>query len=334
MSLKAPFPWFGGKSRIAPIVWERFGAVRNYVEPFFGSGAVLLNRPRPFNGPETINDADGFVANAWRAIASDPEATARYADWPVNECDLHARHAWLVQQRAELTERIMGDPDYFDPKIAGWWVWGMSSWIGSGWCSGDGPWQSRDGRLIDTRLQGEGNAGMGIHRQLPHLGDAGRGIHRQLPHLGNAGQRIKAYFETLAARLRDVRVCCGDWTRVMGDSVTIKHAGISGILLDPPYADTAERTSDLYAVDSTAIAHDVREWAIEHGTDPRLRIALCGYDGEHAMPDDWFAVDWKACGGYGAQGDGQGRANASRERVWFSPYCLGAKQSLLDLERP
>jgi site-specific DNA-adenine methylase len=37
--LKAPFPWFGGKSKVAPIVWERFGDVQNYVEPFFGSGA-------------------------------------------------------------------------------------------------------------------------------------------------------------------------------------------------------------------------------------------------------------------------------------------------------
>ena len=40
--LRAPFPWFGGKSRVAPLVWDRFGDVPNYVEPFFGSGAVLL----------------------------------------------------------------------------------------------------------------------------------------------------------------------------------------------------------------------------------------------------------------------------------------------------
>ncbi len=38
-TLKAPFPWFGGKSRVAPDVWARFGDVANYVEPFFGGGA-------------------------------------------------------------------------------------------------------------------------------------------------------------------------------------------------------------------------------------------------------------------------------------------------------
>jgi site-specific DNA-adenine methylase len=78
--LKALFPWFGGKSRVATEVWQRFGDVPNYVEPFFGSGAVLLGR---LHEPhiETINDKDGFVANFWRATKADPEAVAHYADW-------------------------------------------------------------------------------------------------------------------------------------------------------------------------------------------------------------------------------------------------------------
>jgi site-specific DNA-adenine methylase len=74
--LKAPFPWFGGKSKVAKIVWNRFGIVRNYVEPFFGSGAVMLNRPMPFDGTETVNDADGLVSNFWRAVAKDPDAVS------------------------------------------------------------------------------------------------------------------------------------------------------------------------------------------------------------------------------------------------------------------
>jgi len=64
---KSPYPFFGGKSRIASAVWQGFGPVRGYVEPFFGSGAVLLNRPQPFEGTETINDADGLISNFWRA---------------------------------------------------------------------------------------------------------------------------------------------------------------------------------------------------------------------------------------------------------------------------
>ena len=42
---KAPMPYFGGKSAVAAQVWDMFGSGANYVEPFFGSGAVLLGRP-------------------------------------------------------------------------------------------------------------------------------------------------------------------------------------------------------------------------------------------------------------------------------------------------
>src|SRR3990167_2528692 len=83
--LRAPFPWFGAKSRIASLVWSRFGDVPNMVEPFFGSGAVLLGRPHPPR-LETVNDKDGFVSNFWRATIADPDAVAEHADWPVNEC--------------------------------------------------------------------------------------------------------------------------------------------------------------------------------------------------------------------------------------------------------
>ncbi len=71
--IKAPFPWFGGKSRAAPLIWSRLGEVDNYVEPFAGSLAVLLGSPR-IARTETVNDKDGFIANFWRAVAADPNA--------------------------------------------------------------------------------------------------------------------------------------------------------------------------------------------------------------------------------------------------------------------
>jgi len=95
--LKAPFPWFGGKSKVAHLVWERFGNVPNYVEPFAGSLAVLLGRPTA-PGTETVNDLDCYLANFWRAIKDNPSTTATWADWPVNEADLIARHRWLMDQ--------------------------------------------------------------------------------------------------------------------------------------------------------------------------------------------------------------------------------------------
>ena len=308
MILKSPYPWFGGKSKVSALVWSRLGDVRNYVEPFFGSGAVLLQRPEGFSGTETINDFDGFVANFWRALQAAPDEVAKYADWPVNENDLHARHSWLVGQRESMTAKLEGDPDYYDAKIAGWWVWGVACWIGSGFCSGKGPWQVLDGQLIHL------GGGRGVNRQLIHLGDAGRGVNRKR----TTESGLYEYMNQLAERMKRVRVCCGDWSRVCTDTPTV-NMGETAVFLDPPYADTAKRTSDLYAIDSESVAHEVREWAIANGE--RMRICLAGYEGEHAMPSEWECVAWKTSGGYGSQGS-QGSLNAHKERLWFSPRCV------------
>jgi site-specific DNA-adenine methylase len=376
--LKAPFPWFGGKSRVAPLVWDRFGDVDNYVEPFAGSLAVLLGRPHR-EQTETVNDLDCYLANFWRALAADPLDLAYHADWPVNEADLHARHLWLVNQ-IEFREKMKTDPDFYDVKIAGWWVWGISQWIGSGWCSrpewmgrtnagapgrgihrkrpqtsGDNAGHGVHRKLLSLGDKGrEGNSGMGVSRQLPHLGDAGMGVSRQLPHLGSAGMgeqppatalkrpnlggrgtgngihgdaaqtALEEYMLALSARLRRVRVCCGDWTRVLGPSVTIKH-GVCGVFLDPPYdmRVVAERADGLYSGGhDNELSKAVRAWAVENGNNPLLRIALCGYEGEHEMPADWECVHWKAHGGYGSQRGGSGNQNSARERIWFSPHCV------------
>ncbi len=299
--IQAPFPWFGGKSRAAHLIWPRFGDVPNYVEPFAGSLAVMLHRPHAPK-TETVNDLDCYVANFWRAVKAAPEAVATHADWPVNEADILARHEWLLA-RESFRLKMRTDADYYDAKIAGWWVWGVCCWIGSGWC----------------RERGDGHP----PEQLPHLGDAGRGIHRsKLPHLGDAGRgvAVSAWFTALAERLRGVRIACGEWDRVLGPSVTEKH-GVTAILLDPPYS--AQEHAVDYSSSQGDVAADVRLWAIQQGDNPLLRLALCGYDGEHAMPDGWTCVEWKTQGGYGSQGDGRGRENAARERIWFSPHCLG-----------
>ena len=331
-ALRAPFPYFGGKSRVAPLVWSRLGDVRNYVEPFCGSMAMVLGRPHyPFaeSRIETVNDADCFVANFWRALQADPETVAHHCDWPVNEADLHARHLWLVNVGKEHVKRLRTEPEYFDAKIAGWWVWGACQWIGSGWCHHP-EWE---------QLPHLGDAGMDVHRpsqQLPHLGDAGRGVHRpsqKRPNLGNAGRGDTstepeatgnlAYLLALAERIRRIRVCCGDWSRVCGPTPTVRM-GLTGVFLDPPYADTATRKAGLYAVDSLSVAHDVREWCIANGDDPRMRIALAGYEGEHVMPETWECVAWKAAGGYASRASIKKRGvdNSTRERIWFSPHCL------------
>jgi hypothetical protein len=329
-ALKAPWPYFGAKSRIAPLVWSRLGNVRTYSEPFCGTSAVLLARPDDhcwWDQTENINDADGLLANAWRAIRYAPDEVAAAADWPVSECDLHARHLWLVGKRESLTDRLCGDPDWYDAKAAGWWIWGACSWIAGGWCAGDGPWVSREGVMVRA------DAGRGVNRQMPHLG-TGRGVNRQMPdattadgHCERWAEHLRAIFQRLSDRLRRVRVCCGDWSRICGPTPLFGCGTPSGVFFDPPYSADANRNMGCYAMDCGQVAHDVRAWCIEHGDDPRLRIAICGYIGEGhdvLVEHGWTCERWKAHGGYGSQGNGQGRENATREAVWFSPHCLRA----------
>lgn len=47
---------------------------RSYVEPFFGSGAVLFNKPP--SSIETVNDIDGDVVNFFRVLRERPEELA------------------------------------------------------------------------------------------------------------------------------------------------------------------------------------------------------------------------------------------------------------------
>jgi len=121
-----------------------------------------------------------------------------------------------------------------------------------------------------------------------------------------------------------VRICCGDWARILSPSTTYIN-GLTAVFLDPPYSMDI-RDSHIYPVDSAGISDAVRQWAIDNGNNPLLRIALCGYEGEHQMPPDWTCYSWCAHGGYGMQGNGKGRENREKERIWFSPHCMKIKQ--------
>lgn len=65
----------GSKWSLAKWIIGMFPDHHSYLEPFFGSGAVLFNKPR--SDIETINDLDGEVVNLFECIREDPERLAR-----------------------------------------------------------------------------------------------------------------------------------------------------------------------------------------------------------------------------------------------------------------
>ena len=288
-----------------------------------------------------------------------------------------------------LRARLDRDPSYFDARIAGWWVWGASAWIGSGWCeegkaareqapdlggstSGDKTYPNHGKgvngagmREPSEQLVYLSTGGMNAHaagargpsEQLPQLGGGNRGVHRgsmrepsqqgpseQLPDVGarseggGAGRgvlspttptRLYDIFAALSARLRHVRVACGDFERILTDAVTHRH-GLTAVFLDPPY----EGFEGMYGQGEPCAAR-ARAWALEAGKRSDMRVCLAGYEGEHDMPKGWECVAWKAKGGYSNAAKDGDNGNANRERLWFSPACLrpGVDTGQLDWTR-
>ena len=64
----------GSKWGMADWIISFFPDHHSYLEPFFGSGAVLFNKPR--SNIETVNDLDGDVVNLFEWIRNDPEKLA------------------------------------------------------------------------------------------------------------------------------------------------------------------------------------------------------------------------------------------------------------------
>ena len=326
IELKAPFPWFGGKSRAFREVSVVFGDVTTYCEPFAGSLGILLQRD-PVNH-EVVNDTDGWLVNFWRAVKAAPDAVAAWADSPVIEQDLHARHWWLLQRREVLSKMLEADPDAYDAKAAGWWVWGICAWIGSGWCGGNGPWSvtgaGEDATLVKA-------AGRGINRQIPRMGDSG--INRKLSHMRDAGQGsrdlITAWMRALSDRLRRVRVAAGDFMRVL--SPCVLHVGrdtkaIAGVLLDPPYPSGFDQAACYAgsASHATEVYQCAIDWALSVADNPRYRIVACGYDGLWTPPDGWTTRQWRNTAGYR-------REKGQRQEVlWCSPHCVPPSNDLVN----
>ena len=318
--LKAPFPWYGGKSRSADLIWSMLGDPKVYAEPFAGSLAALLRRPptahrRP---REMVVDIDHHIVNFWRAVKHDPDAVAHHCDHPTFHADLTARHTWLREWGELHRKCVLDDPEYYDARAAGWWVWGISLWIGGGWCQ-----VSYDRRpMVQATGGGRGVSAIG---QMPH-------VHGNPT--GGAGVRswerrdaLVGHMAELAERLRDVIVLGGNWRQCLGPT-PLMHTPTSpkpsvGILLDPPYL-TGDRSDDIYGSDldgtSDRVAIEAWEWALEHGDT--YRIAYCCHDGDFDAPEGWL----KRTDTFSGVRDR--KSNAKRDCVLFSPACADASMPL------
>lgn len=197
--------------------------------------------------------------------------------------------------------------------------------------------ERRPGLCFGNTTSGPGVLRQSSENHRPQLADAfarGRGVNSNdaLSVCDARRQWLVEWMVALADRLRPVRVCCGHWSRICDSDSTLTRLGTTAVFLDPPYrkhlADgTKNRNSHIYANDRhqdvNSLCDEVQEWCLKWGSNPEIKIALCGLEGEYPEIDraGWIKWSWKSHGGYGNRSE-RGKENAARERVWFNPACL------------
>lgn len=325
-----PFTWFGGKRKIAGLVWEKFGAnIPNYIEPFAGGLAVLLHRPIEDLSEfekfyEVFNDQNLFLLNFWRAVQyGDHAELIKYADFPAHETELLARHRQLVEKHRDLPDEAKSEVAYeieeiellawqkhligndqfeadltqyniFDTEVAGLWLYVTRNWIGTG---ADDP---------------------DIYPQLKMPSKIRKGWFGGSP---------EAHLACLRQRLKRALGFVGDWKRVVKSKTQTTDRGTTGVFLDPPYRGT----EDYYAgvskkkPERSSIADQVDVWAFEHGADENFRIAVCGYEHNFNLEEyqkrGWHLHRWKASIGFHSGKKDIAERKQSQEIIAFSPPC-------------
>ena len=303
--MKPAWPYFGAKTAAAETIWRLLGNPPFYIEPFCGTCAALLGRPgwRPrLYRREIVNDANGLLVNALRAIRYRPSIVLRHAGTQTSEIDMHARQAKLAQvDTSALRAWLEASPTVCAPVLAGWWLACACDAIGATIPSG--PWTVQDGHLTKTGRPG------GIARSIPSI-SRHSGIRAE-----DGRQRVYAIAERLAA----VTILAGDWRRALTPSATasrtmlLSDGGSPGVLFDPPYTVGA----DLYAHGDNTISAQVEQWCLTEAP-AGWRIIVCGYAGDHpALEQAGWAVHQGAAAGSGYSHT----AVRSRETLWASPAC-------------
>lgn len=114
----------GAKWRLVDWYLAHLPARRVYIEPFFGSGAVLFNKPR--SPTEIVSDIDGRVVALFRVLRDRPADLIR-----AMELTPWAREEWEACRRAEDVEDDVEKARRF--LVESWQSHGLRSLSRSGW---------------------------------------------------------------------------------------------------------------------------------------------------------------------------------------------------------
>ncbi len=95
--MKSILKYPGSKWKIAKWIVSQFPEHHSYLEPFFGSGAILFNKP--LSNIETVNDLNLDVVNMFMCIREDSERLAK-----IVEATPYSRNEYDYMYYAEVPE--------------------------------------------------------------------------------------------------------------------------------------------------------------------------------------------------------------------------------------
>ena len=120
------FSYYGGKQSLAPWIVSKIPKHLIYIEPFFGSGAVMFAKPliRSPKYSEVINDLNSDVYNFYKQMRDNPRPLVAMLETAICSRELH---------RVSKTEKPKNDIErafYFYMNI----VQSFSGKLGASWC--------------------------------------------------------------------------------------------------------------------------------------------------------------------------------------------------------
>lgn len=161
--MNAVFKYPGSKWAIADWIIGFFPEHHSYLEPFFGSGAVLFTKER--SNIETINDLDGEVTNLFEWTRRDPERLAEEIYWTPYARQVYDAAAEVCRTRkgdsferavAFITKLMMGHGFRTNEIKVGWKndVQGReAAYAVKGWCDTPGRiWEAAE-RLRGVQIE-------------------------------------------------------------------------------------------------------------------------------------------------------------------------------------
>lgn len=95
----------GSKWSMADWIISHMPEHQTYLEPFFGSGAVLFSKQR--SRLETVNDIDGEIVNLFRVIRERPDELAHAIRWTPHSRQEYYESYELAADALERARRLV-----------------------------------------------------------------------------------------------------------------------------------------------------------------------------------------------------------------------------------